>query len=69
MSVAMLDNSTLNGVVKLFAYPASIADNDTMYLKEAMQQEDRVHFLDAMIKEIKTITPPKVIGESTQEMR
>ena len=52
MSVAMLDDSTLNSVVKLFAYPASIADNDTMYLKEAMQQEDRVHFLDAMVKEI-----------------
>ena len=52
MSIAMLDDQTLNNVVKLFAYPASIADNDTMYLREAMQQEDRAHFLEAMVKEI-----------------
>ena len=52
MSMAILDDRTLNDVVKLFAYPASIADNDTMYLREAMQQEDQAHFLEAMVKEI-----------------
>ena len=50
--MAMLDDQTINNMVKLFAYPASIADNDTMYLREAMQQQDRTHFLEAMVKEI-----------------
>ena len=50
-SLVTTDN-TINESCKLFTYPATIADNDTMYLKEAMQQQDRQHFLEAMIKEI-----------------
>lgn len=38
------------------AYPASIADNDTMYLQEAMRQPDRDEFLKAMVKEIEDHT-------------
>ena len=51
-ALATLDDSTINDAVCLFAYPASIADNDTMYLREAMQQDDWAQFLQAMVKEI-----------------
>ena len=46
----------LKSFVAVFGFPASIADNDTMYLKEAMQQPDRGKFLEAMIKEIEDHT-------------
>ena len=53
-----LDDGTINDVNKLHAHaiPASIADNDTMYLREAMQQTDKGEFLKAMVKEIEDHT-------------
>ena len=49
-----LSDGSINELCKLSAHalPASIADNDTMYLREAMQQPDKDEFLKAMIKEI-----------------
>ena len=56
MALFVLDDGTFNEHLKLFAYPASIADNDTMYIRQAMQQEDRYEFLQAMIKEVEDHT-------------
>src|SRR5210317_1869631 len=36
----------------LEAFPASVADNDTMYLAEAMRQDNKDKFLEVMVKEI-----------------
>ena len=50
-------DDTINKMTNLFtALPASIADNNTMYLQEAMAQEDKDKFLEAMIKEIEDHT-------------
>ena len=54
--VSRLDDNSLNALSQLVAYPASIADADTMYLQQAMKQEDRDEFLKAMIKEIEDHT-------------
>ena len=53
-----LPDRSINNMCKLCAHglPASIADNDTMYLREAMQQEDKDEFLKAMVKEIEDHT-------------
>lgn len=53
--VSMVKHRVAEGI-EMVAYPASIADNDTMYLKQAMQQPDRDKFLEAMIKEIEDHT-------------
>jgi len=47
-----LDDNSLNELCRFVAFPASLADEDTMYLSEAMKQEDKDKFLEAMIKEI-----------------
>ena len=51
-----LEDGTLNSVPELFAYPASVAKKDTMYIKKSMQQDDRNEFLKAMVKEIEDHT-------------
>jgi len=51
-----LDANSLTELSKFVAYPASLADNDTMYLKEALQQPDRDEFLKAMVKEVEDHT-------------
>jgi hypothetical protein len=43
-------------LVNWLAIPASIADPDTMYLREALRQPDREEFLKAMVKEIEDHT-------------
>jgi len=50
--LARLDDNSLNELCKLMAFPASLADEDTMYLNEALKQTDKDKFLEAMIKEI-----------------
>ena len=50
--VVRLDDNSINELSKIVAYPASIADQDSMYLSEAMKQDDRDEFLKAMVKEI-----------------
>ena len=45
-------DGTINEPTSLYAQSASITDNDTMYLQEAMNQPDKEKFLEAMIKEI-----------------
>lgn len=52
----MMVDGTANINPALFAYPASIANNDTIYIREAMQQEDKGEFLKAMVKEIEDHT-------------
>lgn len=52
-----LDEDSLTALTKeLVAFPASLADPDTMYLNEAMKQDDRDEFLKAMVKEIEDHT-------------
>ncbi len=46
----------LQSFCQLFAYTASIADADTMYLSEAMKQPDKDEFIKAMEKEIQDHT-------------
>jgi hypothetical protein len=46
------DVDWLLDTILIFAYPASIAENVAMNMKEALQQEDRAEFLKAMVKEI-----------------
>ena len=36
-------------------FPATVANNNTMYLKEVMQQPDKERFIEAMVKELRTI--------------
>ena len=55
-TLARLHDNSLNELCQLFAYPASMADTDTMYLHEAMRQEDKEEFLKAMVKEIEDHT-------------
>ena len=50
--LGQLDDNSLNELCKFVAFPASLADEDTMYLSEAMRQDDKSKFLEAMIKEI-----------------
>lgn len=50
MAMTDIDLELLDQAIN--AFPASLADNDTMYLKQALQQVDRAKFLEAMIKEI-----------------
>jgi len=50
--LSRLDDNSLNELTKFVAFPASLADSDTMYLKEAMRQPDKDKFLEAMVKEI-----------------
>ena len=55
-TLAKLHDGSINEFSQLFAFASSLADNDTMYLKEAMAQPDRDKFLEAMIKEIEDHT-------------
>lgn len=50
--LGQLDDNSLNELCQYVAFPASLADEDTMYLSEAMRQKDKAQFLEAMIKEI-----------------
>jgi hypothetical protein len=50
--LAKLDDNSLNELCQLLSFPASLADNDTMYLTDALKQEDKDKFLEAMIQEI-----------------
>jgi hypothetical protein len=50
--VTRLSDNSINELSHLAAFPASIADPDTMYLGQALKQPDRDEFLKAMIKEI-----------------
>ena len=43
--VTRLDDNSINELCKIVAYPASISDQDTMYLSEALRQDDRDEFL------------------------
>ena len=54
--VMTLSDNSVNQLCQFVAYPASIADADTMYLQEAMRQPDKDEFLKAMIKEIEDHT-------------
>ena len=54
--IARLDDNSLNEMFQIVAYSASMADTDTMYLQQAMKQDDRDEFLKAMIKEIEDHT-------------
>ena len=56
MAMAEADMNKVTELSHLFSYPASIADNDTMCLRKALQQEDRNKFLKAMVKEIEDHT-------------
>ena len=53
-----LPDGSINNMCKLCVHGllASITDNNTMYLREAMQQEDKDEFLKAMVKEIEDHT-------------
>ena len=50
--LAKLDDNSLNELCRLVSFPASLADNDTMYLTQALKQEDKDKFLEAMVQEI-----------------
>jgi hypothetical protein len=50
--LARLDDNSVNELCRLVSFPASLADNDTMYLAEALKQTDKDKFLEAMIQEI-----------------
>jgi hypothetical protein len=47
--LSRLHDDSVNEVTRFVAYPASLADNDTMYLNEAMKQPDKDKFLEAMV--------------------
>jgi hypothetical protein len=46
------DMDCLLDTIPIFVYPASITDNNTMYMNEALQQDDRAEFLKAMVKDV-----------------
>ncbi len=50
--LAQLDDNSLNVLCKLVSFLASLSDNDTMYLAQAMKQDDKEKFLEAMCQEI-----------------
>ena len=50
-SIAMLADKTFNEFHP-FCYSASLADQDTMYLDQAMKEPDADKFIDAMEKEV-----------------
>ncbi|MDA3833359.1 MAG: reverse transcriptase domain-containing protein [Spirochaetales bacterium] len=50
--LSRLDDNSLNELTNLLAFPASLADSDTMYLNDALKQPDKDKFLEAMVKEI-----------------
>ncbi len=47
-----LHDGSSNKLCHYFAFASSLADNDTMHLKEAMAQPNRDKSLEAMFKEI-----------------
>jgi hypothetical protein len=56
ITLSQLEDNSINGLCQLFAYSASIADTDTMYLHQALRQPDKDEFLAAMVKEIEDHT-------------
>ncbi len=54
--LALLDDKDLNKPCNFVAFPASLANEDTMYSTEALKQKDKGKFLEAMVKEIEDHT-------------
>jgi len=50
-SMHQLDDGSMNQSYS-FAFPATLADNDTYFYSQAMQQPDRQDFIKAMVKEV-----------------
>lgn len=50
-SMQQLDDGTLN-TSQSFVFPATLADNETYYYSQAMQQPDHADFIKAMVKEV-----------------
>ncbi len=52
VTLAKFYDRTANELCHLFAFASSLADHDTMYLKESAAQADRDKFVEAMVKEV-----------------